>query len=329
MDKYLSPIAPFLADQEQGFLKGNRLLPFLLALVLLAFALGSLPRNRPGGSLLVNSDWLIYLAYLVPIIALGLIIFFLAYLAYSWLPISDAIGFQLAKKKKPGKKKSRKVQMVAYVAVWGVAAYVITQKCGGFFCHGSSQPLNISTQLKDLVTGPGPGPTLPFLSSITQLNSIVQSNWFALAFLGLLTVSSVIVLRGVIVYGKEVRANALNEIAASRAEGIMAVQDAIRILRGHVDVDPRSRIINCYQRMVQAAQGLGATVTSDQTARELETAIRRMLVIDSSAIRELTDLFEEARYSLHLITEDDADQAQQCLVGIAEQMNTPFIPLDV
>ncbi len=263
-------------------------------------------------------------------IALGLIIAFIAYLAYSWLPISDAIGYQLARKKKPGKKKqSRTIQLVAYVAVWAIAAFVLLQKCGGLFCKSSSQPLNISTQLRDSVTGSGPGPTLPLLSSVAQLNSIVQSNWFVWAFLGLLIVSSVIVVRGVLVYGKEVRADILHEVDVSRAAGITAVQEAIRILKGRVDVDPRSRIVNCYQRMVQAAQGLGATVTSDQTARELETAIRRTLFIDSSAIRELTDLFEEARYSLHLITEDDADQAQLCLVGIAEQMNTSLTPLDV
>lgn len=262
-------------------------------------------------------------------IGLGLILVFICYLAYSWRALSDAIGFQMARKKKPGKKKqSKTLQMVAWVAVWAIAGYILIQKCGGLFCQNSSQPLNIST-LKDFVSGSGPGPTLPLVSSVAQLNSIVQSNWFVLAFLGLLAVSSVIVVRGVLVYGKEIRDDALNEIVVSRAEGITAVQDAIRILNTQVEMDPRSRIIICYQRMVQAAQGLGASVTSDQTARELETAIRRMLFIDSSAIRELTDLFEEARYSLHSITEDDAGQAQYCLVSIAEQMNTPLTSLDV
>jgi hypothetical protein len=73
--------------------------------------------------------------------------------------------------------------------------------------------------------------------------------------------------------------------------------------------------------MIQAAQRLGASITSGQTARELETAISRMLMIKGSSLRELTDLFEEARYSLHPITESDAEQAQQCLLRIAEEMN--------
>ena len=76
-----------------------------------------------------------------------------------------------------------------------------------------------------------------------------------------------------------------------------------------------------YQRMVQSAQRLGAGITSDQTARELEKAISMMLLIKGSSLRKLTDLFEEARYSLHPITETEAEQAQECLLRIAEEMN--------
>jgi len=43
--------------------------------------------------------------------------------------------------------------------------------------------------------------------------------------------------------------------------------------------------------------------------------------VDGPAIRELTDLFEEARYSLHPITEDDAGRAQRCLLDISRQMD--------
>jgi len=103
-------------------------------------------------------------------------------------------------------------------------------------------------------------------------------------------------------------------------EGISAVEDAIHILESQEGTDPRTRIINCYQRMVQAAQHLGAPVTSDQTARELETAIRKMLMIRGPAIKELTELFEEARYSLHTITERDGEKAHERLLSIAEEM---------
>jgi hypothetical protein len=106
-----------------------------------------------------------------------------------------------------------------------------------------------------------------------------------------------------------------------RPEGIEAVEGAIHILKTQTMLDPRMRIINSYQSMIQRAQGVGTTVTSDQTARELEGVIRKLLGVNSRAIRELTDLFEEARYSLHPITENDAERAQQCLLDISRQMD--------
>ena len=75
--------------------------------------------------------------------------------------------------------------------------------------------------------------------------------------------------------------------------------------------------------MVQAAQHLGAPVTSDQTARELETAIRSMLLLRGPAIDDLTKLFEEARYSLHVITDSEAEEAHRFLLDISEEMKLP------
>jgi hypothetical protein len=163
---------------------------------------------------------------------------------------------------------------------------------------------------------------LPYAGAVSQLGSIVQTNWFSIAFIGLLAVSSVIIIRAVKVSLEESREK-ITLIQGPRAEGITAVEDAIHILESQEATDPRTRIINCYQRMVQAAQHLGAPVTSDQTARELETAIRKMLMLRGPAINELTQLFEEARYSLHPITERDGEKAHQCLLSIAEEMKLP------
>jgi hypothetical protein len=307
-----------------GILKGNRLLPFLLALILIAFALGSLPRTQPGGSLLLGSYWLVYLSYLLPLIGLGLIIVMLGFMILHWRHLSDSIGYQLSRKRAAKRKQSRKIEMAAWLAAWTIAAYILTAKCGGIFCRAPSPAAGLPDTLNGFVSGSGPGPTLPLLSTIANLSSLVQSDWFYLAFLGFLVVTSVIIARGVLVSWQETRADAISQMPLPRAEGVVALEDALRILKTQPELDPRTRIINCYERMVQAARAQGATVTSDQTARELETSIRKMLVIRGPAIRELTNLFEEARYSLHNITENDAEQAQGYLHGIAEEMNIPL-----
>jgi hypothetical protein len=322
LDKYLSPVGPFPAGPGVRTLKGSRLLPFLGALVLLAFALGSIPRSQPGGpSLLFNSTWLIYVLYLIPLIALGAMVVMIVLLAYNWRLLSDALGHGMAGRRKQQKKRSRTLQIVVWMGAWLIAVQVLLQKCGGIFCK-PSQNANLTPQIQQFVTGSGPGPVLPYVQAVSQLGSVIQTNWFSIAFLGLLAVSSVIIIRAVKVSWEESRENVM-QIPGPPAEGISAVEDAIHILESQEATDPRTRIINCYQRMVQAAQRHGAPVRSDQTARELETAIRKMLMLKGPAINELTELFEEARYSLHPITEKDGEKAHERLLSIAEEMKLP------
>jgi len=263
------------------------------------------------------------LVALIPVIGLGLIVAMLAFMIFNWRHLSNAIGYQLSNKRIAKRKQSRTIQTAVWIATWAIAAHVLTAKCGGLFCRTPAQASTLPEVIA-AVSGTRPGPTLPLLAAVVELSSLVQANWFYLAFLGFLAISSVIIARGVLVSWQETRADAISQMPLPKSEGISAVEDAIRILKTQPELDARTRIINCYERMVQAAQRLGATVTSDQTARELETSIRKMLVIKGSAIRRLTDLFEEARYSLHPITENDAEQAQEYLQGIAEEMNIPL-----
>ncbi len=242
-------------------------------------------------------------------------------LASNWRLLSDAIGYGMAGRRKQQKKKqSRTLSIIVWMAAWLAAIEVLFQKCGGIICKPSQ---NSIPQVQQFVTGSEPTPALPpYVQAVTQLGSIVQSSWFSIAFIGLLAVSSVIIIRAVKVSWEESRGKII-QIPGPPAEGISAVEDAIHILESQEAMDPRTRIINCYQRMIQAAHHLGAPVTSDQTARELEIAIRKMLMLRGPAINELTELFEEARYSLHQITERDGENAHQCLLTIAEEMKLP------
>src|SRR2546426_7166200 len=87
-------------------------------------------------------------------------------------------------------------------------------------------------------------------------------------------------------------------------------------------VDPRSRIIACYQNLIATVSRLGAPVPSDLTARELERAIRFTFTLKGSGTSELTQLFEEARYSLHEIRDEDAAKAHNYLESIAGELKT-------
>jgi uncharacterized SAM-binding protein YcdF (DUF218 family) len=241
-------------------------------------------------------------------------------LVYNSRLFSDSLGFGIARKRKAKKRGSMILQLIIAMAAWAIALQVLVFKCQGFFCS-TQRPVSNSTNFAGVVPENQTTAKLPLLGAANQFSSLVLSNWFYAAFFGLLVVTSVIVVRGIIISWQETKAELTGRVQAARAEAVTSVEDAFRILKAQPEADPRTRIINCYQRMVQAAQRLGASITSGQTARELETAISRMLMIKGSSLRELTDLFEEARYSLHPITESDAEQAQQCLLRIAEEMN--------
>jgi hypothetical protein len=287
--------------------------------MLLAFALGSLPRAQPGGSLLLNSWWLLVLVSLAPLVGLGLMIVLMVLLVYNSDLLSRALGAGIAGKRKKPRKRTSLIQYILAGGIWIAALVFLMSRPGGLLGEHPIQVANSNTLDKSgnhvVATAP------PIVQNVNSLGSFFQTNWFYAAFYGLLIVCSVIVARSIIFSWQETKAHLLQLKETARAEAIASVGDAFRILNIEPGSDPRLRIINCYQRMALAAQQQGANITSDQTARELEAAIHDMLGIKGPSMRDLTNLFEEARYSLHPITEDDATRAQQYLLSIAQEMN--------
>lgn len=300
-------------------LKARQALPYTLGLLFLAWALGSLARSGGGsGGLLLNSYWLLYIVVFLPVIALGIMVMMVVYLALQWKLLSDALGFSIARKRKQ-RKTSRTAQVIIWFGAWAIALSFLLYRCGGIFCSSTSQNRLILV-LKDQVAGANSAQVLPQIGgTLTSVTGFVSNRWFAAAFLGLLIVSTAVLVRSLKV-SLEVTKEGAPMTLMVQEKGREAVRDALRVLDEESTEDPRTRIIACYQRMIQGAANLGAPVSSTQTARELEAGIRNMFMLTGPEIRELTQLFEEARYSLHPITEVDSEKAHDCLKEIAEEL---------
>lgn len=299
-------------------LNAKRVLPYLTALLLIAWILGSLARSGTGGgSLLSNSYWLVYLVELLPLVALGVIIVFVASLVVNWKILSDALGFGLSRRRRVLRKKSRTVQTILFIAVWAMAGVILMVRCGGIVCKANSQ--ETVTAVKQQVVGTGPFPQIPLLGPVLSLASLVDTNIFVWAFFAVTAICSVIMVRALKVSWDETRAERMMAVELVQAEGRLAVKDAIKVLDGDGG-DPRMRIMACYQRMIRAAADLGAPVGADRTARELEHGIRGMFQLKGSGISRLTGLFEVARYSLHSVGEEDEQLARTCLVEISGEL---------
>jgi hypothetical protein len=230
--------------------------------------------------------------------------------------IGAAIGYGMAQRRKGRKRGSRYSTFVA-MFFWALAIGVLIGTKGSIF--NPTRPAN-STIAKSITGEDANAPNLLQTGGILPaVSNLVQNSWFSLAFLGLLVVGGVVVIQSVRVALKETHDVTMQELHGNQEQGLQAVHEAIKLVDDQAS-DPRSRIISCYQHLVATVFRLGAPVTSDLTARELDRAVRSTFALKGPATTDLTQLFEEARYSLHEITDVDADKAHGCLDSVAEEL---------
>lgn len=289
----------------------------MVGLLLLSFALGSLSHSGSGGSLLFQATWLLYLIDLGPVVLLGLLVALVVLVAWNWRDMSEGLGHQMAKKRAARKKRSR-FSLIISLMIWSVAVVILMEKQGTIF---NPQATNSTTRIVAEITGQGGSPLNPFLGSFLfpTVSSFVRNEWFGMAFLGLIVICGMVLVQSVRVYLRETQHLGLSELEARRIEGLQAAESAIRLVED-TTADARVRIIACYQHMIMSVSRLGVSVSPVQTARELERAIRSAFMLEGTATHDLTMLFEEARYSLHSLGEQDAQHARELLELIAEEL---------
>ena len=89
---------------------------------------------------------------------------------------------------------------------------------------------------------------------------------------------------------------------AARQEAIGIVRRAAEGLR--VSGEYRTIVLRCYKQMCEMLSQEGLNIRLDETAREFSDEASAKLRLGSDAVRSLTFLFEEARYSAHDIEEE-------------------------
>src|SRR5207253_10606504 len=180
-------------------LKAPRILPYLVGLIVLAFALGSLTHGTPGGSLLFRAYWLLYLVYLGPVVILSILVALIVLIGLNYRDLAAGIGFGMAQRRKMRKRGSRYSTFVA-MFFWALAIGVLLETKGSIFNPTQATNSTLTKILGENATAPSPLQTGGFLPALSNL---VQNSWFSLAFLGLLVVGGVVVIQSVRVALKE------------------------------------------------------------------------------------------------------------------------------
>ena len=83
----------------------------------------------------------------------------------------------------------------------------------------------------------------------------------------------------------------------------------------------REAIFNCYESLCQILMRRGFLRRDFETVREFELAIRNALPISEQALIALDRIFEEARYSSHVLGEPHRQNAQMALSTVLQEID--------
>jgi hypothetical protein len=83
----------------------------------------------------------------------------------------------------------------------------------------------------------------------------------------------------------------------------------------------REAIFNCYESLCQILLRRGFLRRDFETVREFELAIRNALPISEQALVALDRIFEEARYSSHVLGEPHRQNAQMALSTVLQEID--------
>jgi hypothetical protein len=84
--------------------------------------------------------------------------------------------------------------------------------------------------------------------------------------------------------------------------------------------DPRKAILRAYARMEQAFEKVEIVRARDETASEFLGRVMRRLRVSTDSATELTERFEEARFSTHALTEGDRELALASLHRVEREL---------
>jgi uncharacterized protein DUF4129 len=180
-----------------------------------------------------------------------------------------------------------------------------------FLSHPAPKPPTGSGAANHTVVPPPPPPGgLPGNVSVGPINA---PGWEA--YLGLIVL--VVVLAAVAIpvsaYLAARRRDAEEEPEPSESERSRAeIASTLAALEADPNADPRALIVALYGRLLASVDERVGGVEA-RTAREIELLTVHALGLPPDAARELTALFEEARYSPHPISSNDVANARKAL----------------
>ncbi|MCI4352234.1 MAG: DUF4129 domain-containing protein [Thermoplasmata archaeon] len=134
----------------------------------------------------------------------------------------------------------------------------------------------------------------------------------AAALLGLAVLAGVLLVPYLVARAEYRRRARSESDAEPPLQARRALEETLARLRSGEGADPRAAILALYSRLLQIVGPRLGTIES-RTPREIERDSIRRLGLGLGVAQDLTDAFEEARYSSHPMTPEAVDRARAAL----------------
>ncbi len=254
---------------------------------------------------------------LAPILMLAFLTWYLILLIVNRNEIIAALAaILLAPRKEKPEKTNLLIAVVAYAFFVGVTILFLS----------SGLPQRILGVLQGITMTPGTGGQVlpqPQINPISGLFPTAPIVYYGISvFAAVFMVSLLILLLGVQTAFRNrgtISEEYETEIEA-KEEAAEAVREAIVSLKGTKEY--HEAILQCYKRMCEILSNAGIVISPAETAREFAANISAKLHLGTDAVRGLTLLFEEARYSDHQITDQSRIMALSHLESLQKALST-------
>lgn len=169
-----------------------------------------------------------------------------------------------------------------------------------------------------LVTRLGVAPPSPNVSASPSKSTLLLFYYSIVIFAAIIVVSFSMIFASFYRAYREVRARPVGVDSAARREVLSAVHDARTKLEANGSY--HEVILECYRRMCQVLSNKGFAIAPSETAREFSEDVSRKLELGRASVNGLTYLFEEARYSDHVIEDEKRLMAVRYLSSLEQSL---------
>jgi hypothetical protein len=282
--------------------RNNLALASLLVIVLImtSVILGS----APHASALVGIT-----PFIIPTI---LTFTFLVILAYGKVIIAMLAALFLGRQKQDRRKIGFLGTLLGYIVV--AIALILLFRTGGI-----QKFLSLFQQTANLIQSSGAQilHTNQGIPAAPSALTVALSYYTALVFAGIVFLYAALFFAAVRLAFRQTHEPLSGE--QTNVEALQVVQQAVKSLTNKAEYE--ETILKCYRQMCDVLRGRGFVIASDQTAREFASTVSQKLSLGIDAVKGLTFLFEEARYSAHIITDDKRRLAVNELSSIEDALS--------